>query len=225
MLNFNKVTPVTLKAEKKKKPISQKKLMANQINGTKSPGPIDTTNSKYNATKHGLLRLGISELDNAEGHKKLLKRLMMERNPVGHTEVFLVESAALDMVRLQRARRLEAEYISSALHPPKYKDAMPTEEELYKGTLVDEGYLAVLDPKQAQPLVSIYQRYEAILFSRLQKTLHELERLQRMRLGECLPAPAALDVTVHADVNQLNPEGSVPVIDQPSPQLNNDGVQ
>jgi hypothetical protein len=139
---------VTLKAEKKKKPISQKKLMANQINGTKSPGPIDTTNSKYNATKHGLLRLGISELDNAEGHKKLLKRLMMERNPVGHTEVFLVESAALDMVRLQRARRLEAEYISSALHPPKYKDAMPTEEELYKGTLVDEGWLCSIQNKR-----------------------------------------------------------------------------
>jgi hypothetical protein len=147
---------------------------------------------------------------------------MVERNPVGHTEVFLVESTALDMVRLQRARRLEAEYISSALHPPIYKNAMPTEEELYKGTLVDEGYLAVLDPKEAQPLVSIYQRYETILFGRLQKTLHELERLQRMRLGECLPALVALDVTV---TNQLNPEGSLTIIDQPSPQSNNDGVQ
>jgi hypothetical protein len=216
---------VALHAEKKKKPTSQKKIAANQLNGAKSPGPINTSNSKYGATKHGLLRVGVSELDNAEGYKKLLKDLMWERNPVGSIEVFLVESAALDMIRILRARRMESEYVSSALHPPIYKDAMPTEEELYKGTLVDEGYLPVLDPKQAQPLVSIYQRYEAILFSRLQKTLHELERLQRMRLGECLPAPAALDVTVHADVNQVNPESSVPVIDQPSPQLNNDGVQ
>jgi hypothetical protein len=222
---FKSGKPVALHAENKKKSTSQKKIAANQLNGAKSPGPINTSNSKYNATKHGLLRVGVSELDNAEGYKKLLKDLMWERNPVGSIEVFLVESAALDMIRLLRARRMESEYVSSALHPPIYKDAMPTEEELYKGTLVDKGYLAVLDPKQAQPLVSIYQRYEAILFSRLQKTLHELERLQRMRLGECLPAPAALDVTVHADVNQLNPEGSVPDIDQPSPQLNNDGVQ
>jgi hypothetical protein len=41
----------------------------------------------------------------------------------------------------------------------------------------------------------------------------------------CLPAPTAVDVTVHADIKHSNPEDSVPVIDQPSPQLNNDGVQ
>src|SRR3954469_1678181 len=112
MLNLNKATPVTLKSEKKKNPISQKKLLANQINGTKSPGPINTTNSKYSATKHGLLRKGVSELDNAEGYKKLLKDLMWERNPVGSIEVFLVESAALDMIRILRARRMESEYVS-----------------------------------------------------------------------------------------------------------------
>lgn len=222
---FKNGTPATLPADKKKKPTSQKKIAANQKNGAKSPGPTNTANSKYNGTKHGLLRVGVSELDNAEGYKKLLKDLMWERNPVGSIEIFLVESAALDMVRLQRARRLEAEYIASALHPPIYKDAMPTEEDLYKGTLVDEGYLAVLDPKEAQPLIHIYQRYESNIFARLQKTLHELERLQRMRLGECLPAPTALDVTVHADIKHLNPEDSVPVIDQPSPQLSDDGVQ
>jgi hypothetical protein len=222
---FKNGTLAALPADKKKKPTSQKKTAANQTNGAKSPGPTNTANSKYNGTKHGLLRVGVSELDNAEGYKKLLKDLMWERNPLGSIEVFLVESAALDMIRLLRARRMEAEYVSSALHPPIYKDAMPTEEELYKGTLVDEGYLAVLDPKQAQPLIAIYQRYESILFSRLQKTLNQLERLQRMRLGECLPAPAAVDVTIHTDLNPPSPKDSAPIIDQPSPQSKDDSVQ
>jgi hypothetical protein len=221
---FNNGKPVALHTEKKKKPTSQKKIAANQLNGKKTKGPNDTSVTKYNATKHGLLRQGLSELDDAAFYKKLLNGLMKEWNPVGYTETFLVETAAFEMNRIQRARGLEAEYISSALHPPIYQDAMPTEEELYKGTLVDEGHSAVLDPEEAQPLVHVYQRYESGMFTRLQKALHELERLQRRRMGESLPAPAALDVTVHADINPPIPADAVPVIDQPS-QQSNDGVQ
>jgi hypothetical protein len=48
-------------------------------------------------------------------------------------------------------------------------------------------------------LVTIYQRYESAIALRLFRTLHELERLQRMRQGEQLPAPTAVDVTVGVD--------------------------
>src|SRR5947209_12942585 len=39
---------------------------------------------------------------------------------------------------------------------------------------------------------------------KLYRTLHELERLQRLRQGERLPAPAAVDVTVHTDPRELD---------------------
>ena len=50
-----------------------------------------------------------------------------------------------------------------------------------------------------QPLVTLYGRYEGTILQRLLRILHELERQQRMRQGEQLPAPAALDVSVHHD--------------------------
>jgi hypothetical protein len=39
---------------------------------------------------------------------------------------------------------------------------------------------------------------------RLFRTLHELERRQRIRQGERLPAPVTVDVNVHADAQGLD---------------------
>jgi hypothetical protein len=50
-----------------------------------------------------------------------------------------------------------------------------------------------------QPLVFLYQRYITAIEQQLYRALHELERLQRMRQGERLPAPAAVDVNIRAD--------------------------
>jgi len=46
----------------------------------------------------------------------------------------------------------------------------------------------------ARRRVNIYQRYETAIALRLSRTLHELERIQRMRKGEHVPPPAAVDV-------------------------------
>ena len=42
-------------------------------------------------------------------------------------------------------------------------------------------------------------RHERALVHGLHRTLHELQRLQAARRGEAVPAPAALDLLVHAD--------------------------
>jgi hypothetical protein len=197
MLNLPEVEPTG--TSNTKKPTSKNKILANKLNGQKSHGPINTSITKHNATKHGLLTAGVSELDDAQGYRRQLQQLMEEKNPVGQIETFLVETAALNMVRVARARRLQAEYIRSAMHPPIYEGAMPTEQDLYKGTLVDPGFPPLLGPKEVQGLVNTYQRYESTLFSQWQKSLHDLERLQRMRLGEAVPAPGAVDVSLHVD--------------------------
>ena len=134
----------------------------------------------------------------------MLRDLKQEKNPVGPIEVFLVESAALDMTRLQRARLLEAEYITSVLNPPTRDAPFPDFDEVHQGRIVDPGLPAQMACENVQPLVGVFQRYESMIALKLYRTLHELERLQRLRQGERLPAPAAVDVSVHTDPRELD---------------------
>jgi hypothetical protein len=184
---------------------SDKKISANRSNGQRSHGPKNTVSTRFNATKHGLLAVGITQLDDAEGYRMILNDLMREKAPLGQVETFLVESVALDMVRWQRARRLEAEYITSELNPPlRAPDPIGDVDLLLEGEVLDPGLPAAISAETAHRLVSVFQRYESFFANRLFRTLHELERLQRMRQGERLPAPAAMDVSVHAGTGAVD---------------------
>jgi len=184
---------------------SKKKVAANRINGQKSQGPKDMISTRFNATKHGLLAEGITELDETEGYRTTLSALMREKNPVGMIETFLVQSATLDMMRWQRARRLEAEFITSELNPPIIQADPLASLDVFESTTLDPGLPAAIRSESAQRLVSVFQRYESTFAYRLFRTLHELERLQRMRQGEKVPAPATVDVSVHADTGVVDP--------------------
>ncbi len=182
---------------------SQKKIDANHLNGQKSHGPNDTSSTRYNATKHGLLTHGVTPLDDAEGYQTLLRDLIKEEAPVGPTEIFLVEAAALDMTRWRRARRLEAEYVNAALKVPL--DFTRSALSFFETDSPPPDAV-----KAVQCLVNIFQRYESAFSARFFKTLHELDRLQRTRRGEQVPAPAALDVTVHAAPSLEAPVAATP---------------
>jgi len=196
---------------------SSKKDIANRTNGQKSHGPTNTTSTRFNATKHGLLAAGITELDDAEGYQTILRDLIREKDPVGATETYLVKAAALDMVRWMRARRLEADYITSELNPPLHApDPMGDLDLVFQGQVLDPGIPAAISSDSGQQLVNIFQRYETNIANRLFKTLHELERLQRMRRGERLPAPTAVDVSIHTDTSILESPCADPCRDQNS---------
>jgi hypothetical protein len=181
---------------------SKRQVAANRINGQKSHGPKDTTLTRFNSKKHGLLCAGITELDDAERYYTLLDNLKREIQPVGVVETLLVESAAMDMLRWPRARRLEAEFINGELHPPLEVNVSKS-LGLSQPIIVELGEPAAISSKSAQPLVNVFQRYESTFAYRLFRTLHELERLQRMRQGERLPAPITVDVDVHASKSSL----------------------
>jgi hypothetical protein len=51
-----------------KNPASERKIEANTRNALRSTGPKDTTATRFNAVKHGLLAAGVTELDDAEGY-------------------------------------------------------------------------------------------------------------------------------------------------------------
>jgi len=81
-------------------------------------GPKDTTSTRLNAVTHGLLAQGLTELDDPDAYRLLVQRLTTTHQPVGDLECFLIERIAFHIIRLKRAGRLEAEYITGEIHPP-----------------------------------------------------------------------------------------------------------
>jgi len=174
---------------------SDKKIAANRLNGLKSQGPTNTASTRTNATKHGLSAAGVTALDDAEGFRTMLSDLEKETSAVGIIELFLVESAALEIVRLRRARRLEGQHIDTSLNP-RYKTVVASSMDCPQ---IDPGLPASIRLENIYPLVKLYQRYEVTSLQRFFRIIHELERLIRTRHCEQLPAPATLDVNVHQD--------------------------
>jgi hypothetical protein len=65
-----------------------------------------------------------------------------------------------------------------------------------------QGQIQVQEARQVercQSKLEKIQRYESHVSRQLQQALHTLERLQKMKAGESVPAPAVLDVTVSGE--------------------------
>jgi len=184
--------------------LSATKVEANRRNSRRSTGPKDAASSRFNAAKHGLLAEGITELDNPEMFATFCAKLAAELKPVGEIETFMVRQIVLGMVRLRRVAWLEAEYTTAQLNPPiTEKRLNAVDRELAKmessNIKFDPGLPARLSADAVDALVTKFGRYETQIENRLFRHLHELERLQRLRSGENIPAPASVDVAVHAD--------------------------
>jgi hypothetical protein len=174
---------------------------ANRRNARRSTGPDDTTSTRYNAVKHGLLAEGVTELDNPETFPAFCAKLEAELRPLGELESFLVRQIALGMVRLKRAAWLEAEFTTAQLNPP-ITETHPGLPQMLSDAetveVIDPGLPSRLSAEGMDALASKFGRYETQIENRLFRHLHELERLQRSRSGESIPAPASVDVAVHA---------------------------
>jgi hypothetical protein len=62
--------------------------------------------------------------------------------------------------------------------------------------IVDPGLPAAVGALSAMKLVSGFQRYETAIENKLYRAINQLEGLQRTRLGEFVPTPATLDVSI-----------------------------
>ena len=169
------------------------KTDSNRLNAQNSTGPRDATLTRFNAVKHGLLAKGITDLDDSEAYESLVQRLTLDRDPVGDLEIFWVRRIAFCMTRLDRAARLEANYINAEIHPPSQ------EQECTTPISPELRFSAAIGALSAINLVSGFQRYESAIENKLYRAIHELERIQRMRKGEFVPAPQSLDVSIHSE--------------------------
>jgi len=200
--------------ESQKKP-SEKKLRANRANAKRSTGPKTTTVTRNNALRHGLRAANLCKLDYAAGHDELLRDLIEEKKPVGRIEMHFVRAIASDMTRITRARKIETDYINEWTYEP--------EPPLLFDGIVEPKLRSQRDV--AETLVRTYQRYEQTFVTRLIKHLHELERLQRMRRGEAISAPTAVDVDISIGAKEENEDTAPPTIEQGLSKNGGDSVQ
>lgn len=180
-------------------PLTQKRTAANRRNAQKSTGPHNAGPTRFNATKHALLSVGVSELDDADGYRHMLRRL--DEAYVPEMIAFLKEHIALQVVRLRRIARLEAEQITAILNPAVYGEVPndPFKDLLPAPPLIDPGLPASIGSETVSALVSPFQRYQTSIENSLFRAMNHLERLQRIQEGEYLPPAVAVDVGVHSD--------------------------
>ncbi len=191
-----------------------RKIAANRENARKSTGPTNMTSTRYNALKHGLLSRGVTELDDPQEFHGWLAELKKELEPVGVLEEECVNQIAVLTLRMRRARLLEAEAFTAHLNPPRTV-AHPGEFEfdtraLGWSEMIDPGLPAQISPEALDQINRTILRYESTNENKLFRWLNQLDRWQRRRRGETLPAPAALDVNVHHNHSDLASFGNVP---------------
>ncbi len=100
----------------------------------------------------------------------------------------LVESIALAVLRIRRARRLEAEHITAALHPRITRAsnsglaAMLNQlDSLSPEEVIDPGVPASLSAGTITELADGFARYETMLENRLYRALNQLRQMQAER--------------------------------------------
>ncbi len=174
-----------------------KQLEATQENaklgGVKTPEGKSV--SKFNAITHGILRNSITEYEQ-EFYSKISEDLEAEYQPQGVTEQILIERIVICYLKLFRLQKAETEFMKSKLNPHIVSN--PNDELvkslLGKEVIINEGYTPRLSVENIEQLANIYSRYETTIENRLFRAIHELERAQKVRRGENILQPVAIDI-------------------------------
>jgi hypothetical protein len=163
--------PASTTAPAVRQPISPAKLAANRRNGQKSKGPKTEegkSRSRWNALKHGVLS----------------QRLLVLNDHDGQTYTLLLENLWRDLNPGNALEEILVEKIAMA----------------YWRLHIAYGYEAELARSRNEFIVVADRigRYANTIHRQLLQAINELERLQRRRNGEAVPAPINVDVNVHA---------------------------
>jgi hypothetical protein len=130
--------------------------------------------SKYNALRHGIFsKAVVLKTESREEYDSLVNGLRVGLQPVGTLEEIFVENLA--MLIWRRRRFIIAET-----------------GEIRKNT---EHLEMLRDVGPHLPDMDSFVRYEAHLSREFDRTLNQLERAQRLRLGQPLLAPIKVDLS------------------------------
>lgn len=168
----------------------------------------------------------------------LAEAMRIEFRPKGTHEHFLVNIMIRARWRLQRLSRVEAgifawehygilvdratreaklyeesedAFMPSITHPRKHTQAMVRVNQITavrdESPAATIGHTFIRGSSGVDAFAKL-SRYEATIERSYYRACHELERLQRARLGEYVPAPLALDVTVNGGADSARPGGA-----------------
>jgi hypothetical protein len=199
------MSPVTAVAVPEPRAISQRKLEANRRNASKS-GPRTLSGKKRasrNATKNGFfskhLLVQHPDADESQAdYDKLHASIHAHYQPVGFVEELLVEQIAVWYWRLRRVIRVESGQIARALDCQHQLPTSESTSEQYDHV----GSATIVLPSTIDHLfvpgngeLDKMMRYEVMITRQLNHIVAELERLQRRRRGESVPAPIQVDIS------------------------------
>jgi hypothetical protein len=164
------------------------KSLINQMNALKSTGPKTRSGkaiASQNAMKHGLLSQELILKDESyQEFDNFRQNLYQSLSPIGALEEVLVEKIVSSGWRFRRLIKVEKSFFEEedeyALRPSEFCDAFK---------------------KSGGNYMQILSRYESFLEKSFYKAIHELQRVQAMRMGQPVLAPIALDINVN-DINE-----------------------
>lgn len=179
--------------------VSSKKLEANRRNAQRSTGPrteAGKDRSRRNAFKHGILASALLNTgsEDAAAFDEFLIALQRDLAPVGILEETLVERIAICHWRHRRALLCEGGLVKRRRiveFDPVLWDALkciPSSPDEYESF---EDHYSLPDAPDLDRIL----RYETAIHRQLVYAINQLERLQRARQGEHVPAPVALHVS------------------------------
>jgi hypothetical protein len=151
-------------------PTSPRKAESNRTNAQKSTGPKTDRGkaaSSGNSTRYGLLSRRIPKIPGKrmKDFSFLLASLQQDVKPVGMLEEILVERMAHEDWLLEAARWHEAELLDNNDCP-------------FGGSMIDR-----------------ILRYRTTINRQFYQAMNQLERLQRLRKGDHVPAPVNLQIS------------------------------
>ena len=181
-----------------------KKVAANRRNAELSTGPrteAGKRRSRHNALKHGVLAsaLLVTQGEGAEDRvefDELLGALRRDLAPVGTLEEMMVERIAVCHWRHKRALRCEAGLVRRAFIPDPSRQL---EDSMSRGVGLGPSLeLEAIKEHLSLPLgaeLDRILRYETTIQRQLVYVVNQLERLQRARKGEHVPAPMSVQLS------------------------------
>jgi len=168
------------------------KTKANRRNAKKSTGPKDTSLTRLNAMKHGILSKElVLDGESKKELERLGKSMRLELVPEGEMELLLVDRIITSTWRLRRAIQIERAFLQSEYNNSSFDsyNEIPRSRDKTWNHIVsrelgnDTAWLNLL-------------RYETAIEKQIYKALHELMRVQSAKRGGKPLVPIAIDVEV-----------------------------
>ncbi len=196
-----------------KRETSPLKAAANRVNAQRSTGPRSPegkTVASRNALRHGLLSRACFMLgEDSAALDALRAELLAAVAPVGAIEELLTDQLVGTVWRLRRAQGMESGTLGGAFleHLPGAGFAQARivarsigrdEDQQPQDAMMESAAAGQAARKDTDGMAALERvaRYGAGLERGLFRTLHEIERVQARRMGQNVPLPLALDVTV-----------------------------